>query len=234
MGQAAAVKFAAEGALVIGTDINVEGSDATVRRVKDAGGDMVSIGPFDLSEPTQAGAWIDQAARVHGRIDVLYNNAGLARFAPLETFPVADWHFTMKNEIDIVFFVTQHAWPYLRESHGVIITAASVAGHLGLTGQIAHCTGKGAVLAMSRAFAAEGAPYGIRAFTISPGPIETEGTRWYFDDPVTNARSREGTLLQRIGHVDEVANVAVFLASDESSYMTGSDIPVDAGTIIKR
>jgi meso-butanediol dehydrogenase/(S,S)-butanediol dehydrogenase/diacetyl reductase len=231
-GRAAALLFAREGARVVGCDVNGEGNEETVRRVVAAGGEMTGMAPVDASDPDQARAWVEEAARLHGRIDVLYNNAGSVRDRSIGSLGVEDWRYTMKNEIDIVFFPTQAAWPYLKESRGVVISTASVAGHVGMAGAVAHCTSKGAVLAMSRALAAEGAPYGIRSFSISPGPIAVEGSEWYFSDSDTYARSTARTLAGRRGRPEEVAEVALFLASDATSYMTGADLPVEGGLLV--
>ena len=228
-GRAAALRFAAEGALLVGCDVKAEANAETVRMVETAGGKMVGMAPVDLGDPDQARAWVEEAAGIYGRIDVLYNNAGIPHNASVEETSIEDWHFTIRNEVDLVFYVTKYAWPFLTRSGGVIISTASVAGHTPLSGLVSHCTAKGAVLAMSRAFAAEGAPYGIRAVTISPGPIVSPGTEAYFADPKAAEHSANSTLLKRLGQVDEIASVAVFLASDESSYMTGCDVVVDGG-----
>lgn len=232
-GRAAALRFAEEGALVVGCDVDAEGSKETVELVRAVGCDMVALAPLDPSDPDEAQAWIDGAVAAHGRIDVLYNNAGAVRHAPIDSFSVEDWRFSMRNEIDIVFFPTRAAWPHLRKSRGVIISTASVAGHLGQPGMAAHCAGKAAVIAMARSFAAEGGPHGIRSYSISPGPILVEGGQEYFADPVNRERAIASTILGRLGAPAEVAGLACFLASDESSYMTGVDIPIDAGEIIK-
>jgi meso-butanediol dehydrogenase/(S,S)-butanediol dehydrogenase/diacetyl reductase len=232
-GRAAAVRFAQEGALVIGCDVNVAGSEETLSLVRGQGLEMAAVAPLDPSLPDGARAWVDQAVALHGRIDVLYNNAGASRMGAVDTLSEADWRFTMKNEIDIVFFPTQAAWPYLKESRGVVISTASVAGHLGLPSQPAHCAGKAAVSALARSFAAAGAQHGIRSFSISPGPILVEGGKEFFGNPANAAAASASTLLGRLGEPAEVASLACFLASDESSYMTGVDIPVDAGEIIK-
>jgi NAD(P)-dependent dehydrogenase (short-subunit alcohol dehydrogenase family) len=225
-GRAAALLFAREGAVVIGCDLNAAANEETVRRITEAGGRMVGMGPVDLGDPAQAKAWVEQAAAVEGRIDVVYNNAGAARNNFMDELTVEDWQFTMRNEVDIPFYVTRFAWPFLKRNGGVIISTASVAGHAGLPRLVTHCTGKGAILAMSRAFAAEGAPYNIRAVTMSPGPIELP------EKPTSEEYGRElgnATALKRRGTVDEVAALALYLASDEASYLTACDVPIDGG-----
>jgi NAD(P)-dependent dehydrogenase (short-subunit alcohol dehydrogenase family) len=225
-GRAAALLFAREGAVVIGCDLNAAANEQTVRLVTEAGGRMVGMGPVDLGDPVQAEAWVQEAAAVEGRIDVVYNNAGAGRHDFIENLTAEDWRFTMRNEVDIPFYVTRFAWPFLKRNGGVIISTASIAGHKGLPGLIPHCTGKGAILAMSRAFAAEGAEYGIRAVTISPGPIELP------ESPTTaeyGVASADATALKRRGTVDEIANAALYLASDEASFMTACDLLIDGG-----
>jgi NAD(P)-dependent dehydrogenase (short-subunit alcohol dehydrogenase family) len=189
---------------------------------------MVGMAPVDLGDPAQAKAWVEAAAAVHGRIDVLYNNAGVGMHGPIEDISVDDWLFTMRNEVNLVFFVTKFAWPYLNERGGVVISTASVAGHVGLQHLVPHCTGKGAVVAMSRAVAAEGSQFGIRAVSISPGPIASPYTAATVADPERAQAWADTTPMRRIGTVDEVA-AAVFLASDEAAYMTGCDLHVDGG-----
>src|SRR5271163_4194950 len=108
-GRAAALEFAAAGAHVIGCDIDGATNQGTVELVKKAGYAMVGIHPVDLGDPTDARRWVEEAAAVHGRIDVVYNNASVARFAPFEEFPIADWSFTIRNELDLVFYVSRFA-----------------------------------------------------------------------------------------------------------------------------
>jgi meso-butanediol dehydrogenase / (S,S)-butanediol dehydrogenase / diacetyl reductase len=221
-GRAAALRFAAEGAAVIGCDVKEEGDRETIELVRSAGGEMTGTAPVDLSDVEQATRWVDEAAAVHGRIDVLYNNASAARFAPLAEMSVEDWQFTIRNELDLVFYVTRAAWPHLvANGGGVVINTASVAGWIGAT--------KGAVIAMTRAIAAEGAPHKIRAISISPGPIETPGTEPLFSDPVARQGLEAAVLVDRLGLPDDVAALAAFLASDEAAFITGADFTVDGG-----
>ncbi|MCW2528147.1 MAG: dehydrogenase [Pseudonocardiales bacterium] len=234
-GRAAALRFAAEGAEVIGCDVDVDGSARTVEAVRSVGGRMTASAPVDLGESSQATAWVKAAAEPHGRIDVVYNNAGAARFAPIGEMTDADWHFTTRNELDSVFFVTRAAWPLLTRPGAVIINIASTSGHRGSTtvGGCAHSATKGAVLAFTRQVAVEGAPHGIRAVSISPGAISTPGTAFLFDNPETRDRLLEGNLIKRPGQPADVVDLALFLASDEASFITGTDYVVDGGKIAK-
>src|SRR5271168_4092615 len=185
-GRAAALRFAAAGAHVIGCDVKVDDNRETARLVREKAGFIVTMEPVDLGDPEQARQWIEEAAAVHGRIDVLYNNASAARFAPFESFPLEDWAFTLRNELDLVFYTTRFAWPWLQRQGGVIINTASVAGLAGSgPGGAAHAATKGAVIALTKQLAMEGAPHGIRAVTISPGLIETPATAPLIADPRT-------------------------------------------------
>ena len=142
-----------------------------------AGGTMTGMAPVDLSDPEAAKAWVEEAAAVHGRIDVLYNNASSPRFVLMPEMSVEDWQYAIRNELDLVFYVTKFAWPYLAERGGVIINTASISAHVATpdVGMASHCAAKGGVLALTRAFAADGAKHGIRAVSLSPGPIKTPG-----------------------------------------------------------
>jgi meso-butanediol dehydrogenase/(S,S)-butanediol dehydrogenase/diacetyl reductase len=232
-GRAAALLFAAEGATVVGTDVNPDGATETVELVRAAGGSMDSTHPLDLADEDGVHAWVDAAAERHGGIDILYNNAGATRFSPIAETSYADWSFVVRNELDIVFLVTKHAWPHLvARGGGSILLVGSTAGLSGsLTNtRIAHTATKGGVVAMTKQLAAEGAAHGIRANCISPGMIRTpatEGDLLAPDHPMrTIARSIP---LGRIGAPEEVARCALFLASDEASYVTGANLVVDGG-----
>lgn len=230
-GRAAALLFARHGAIVVGCDVNGAANDETAALVRQAGGIMDAAGAVDLGDPDEASAWVEAAATAHGRIDMVYNNGSAARFAPVDQMSIEDWRFTMRNEIDLIFHVVRTAWRHLKVRGGVIVNIASVAGHGGSKAapQIAHATAKGAVLAMTKQLAVEGAPHNIRVVSISPGVIETPGTRDLLQDPVARKIMLGDALMPRPGQPEEVASVALFLASDGASFITGTDVIVDGG-----
>ena len=231
IGRAAARTFAREGALVVGCDLTAEAAQATVDMVRAEGGTMVSLHPCHLTQPADCQALIDLAVGTFGRIDVLFNNAAMAYFNWLEDITNDEWDRDRREEVDLVFYLTRAAWPHLKASHGVIVNTGSLNGHLSFKTlpSLAHTTAKAGVIAMTRQLAMEGREHGIRVNSISPGLIETNQTREQLKDPEWAAAMLGKTLLGRLGKPEEVANVALFLASDESSYITGTDILVDGG-----
>ena len=144
--------------------------------IKSSGGEAISL-RADVSDPEDARAMVEETVRAFGGLDVLYNNASSPRFVPMPDLSVDDWQYSIRNELDLVFYVTKFAWPYLAERGGVIINTASISAHVATpdVGMAAHCAAKGGVLALTRVFAADGAKNGIRAVSISPGPIKTPG-----------------------------------------------------------
>jgi meso-butanediol dehydrogenase/(S,S)-butanediol dehydrogenase/diacetyl reductase len=229
-GRAAALRFAGAGALVVGCDVKEEGNRETAALVRQAGGSIATMEPIDLGDPDSARRWIGDAVALHGRIDVLYNNASAARFAPIESFPIEDWQFTVRNELDLVFYATRFAWPHLQKRGGVVINVASVAGMVGAAvGGTAHAATKGAIIAMTRQLAVEGAPHGIRVNSISPGVIESPGTAPMLADPAFRELMLAHNLIKRVGQPGDVVGVALFLAGDDAAYITGTNIVVDGG-----
>ena len=231
MGRAAALAFAREGASVVGCDLNVDSAEATVRIVRQEGGTMESLQPCRLSNAPECQALVDFTVRTYGRIDVLFNNAAMAYFNWLEDITDDEWDRNRREEVDLVFYLTRAAWPHLRRSRGVIVNTASLTATMSFKnlGSLAHTTAKAGIIGMTRQLAMEGREHGIRANSISPGVIETNQTREQLKDPEWAGYMLGKTLLGRLGRPEEVASVALFLASAESSYVTGVDIVVDGG-----
>jgi NAD(P)-dependent dehydrogenase (short-subunit alcohol dehydrogenase family) len=231
MGRAAAIRFAAEGASVVGCDTNPDAAQETVELVRAAGGQMTSLHPLDLGVMAGCQELVEFAIRQYGRIDVLFNNAAKAHFNWIEDITEDEWRLNTRDEVDLVFFLTKAAWPHLKASGGTIVNTASLNGWrvFRILGGLAHATAKMGIVGMTKQLAMEGRQYGIRANSISPGIIETNQTREQLKDKEWADYMVGKTLLGRLGKPQEVANVALFLASDESSFVTGTDIKVDGG-----
>lgn len=236
IGKGCALKFAEQGATVIGCDIDADTAAATAAEAKERGLSIDVVAPCDLTRAEDVKRYVNYAGEKHGRIDVLLNAAAIpphmARAAEMDY--EHEWTPTMVGEVDIVFLACKFAWPFLLRSEAAsIINFASVSAFRASVsfGMAAHCAGKAAVLAMTRQLALEGGPT-IRANTISPGLIVTPATQLA---GATQGEVRERLLsripMKRLGEPEDIAWCAVFLASGESGWVTGANFPVDGGVM---
>lgn len=232
MGREAALRFAAEGARVIGCDLNLDALEETVALGRSAGGQITGNGPVDVGNAAAVQAWIDEAAQVHGRIDILYNNASIQRFGAIDKISVEDWDFAIDMELNLVFYAVRAAWRHLKVRGGVIVNIGSIAGTRGVEfmPQNAHGAAKAGVINLTQQLAVEGGPHGIRAVCVSPGFIATPATQFLVDNPPPPLKATWDRIpLRRVGAPADVVNAAVFLASDEASWITGINLVVDGG-----
>ena len=232
IGRASALLFVGEGAKVVGCDISAEAGEETLQAVQEAGGDMLSLHPCDLTQPANCQALVDFALQQHGRIDVLFNNAGNAEWGWLDDSPPTDfWYNTINRELTLSFLLTRAAWPALRRQGGAIVNTASIQAWMSFEvhGGIAHAAAKGGVVSMTRQMAMEGRKHGIRANSISPGVVVNRKTARLFDNPAWSAPMLRKIMRGTPGKPEEIAAVALFLASDESSFVNGADIIADGG-----
>jgi len=234
----AALRFAAEGAKVVGCDIDEEAAAETLKLVREAGGEMECLYPLDLNDEAETHRLMAFAAETYGGIDILWNNAMRSAAAlPLEQ-PREDWDFTLANTLTIGWLASKHAIPHMKvRGGGSIIFSASISGTSfgsGFAGNAPHlfayAVAKAGVIRMATVLANEFGQHGIRVNTIAPGTIQTAAAP-YGDDGSEFQRvvAIQHNLLGRTGYPDDVVNAALFLASDESSFITGQLMHVDGG-----
>jgi NAD(P)-dependent dehydrogenase (short-subunit alcohol dehydrogenase family) len=232
MGRSAAELFAREGAKVVVTDVVDDAGRATVEAVRGAGGDATYV-RADVSRSDDCEAMVRCATDTYGGLHVLYNNAGIF---PGDDGGVLDtsestWEAVMQINLKGVWLGCRAGIPVMVASGGgSIVNVASFVALVGAaTAQIAYTSSKGGVLSMTREIAVEYARQGIRANALCPGPIETPLLAELLSDPARRARRMVHIPMGRLGRAEELAKAALFLASDDSSFMTGASLVVDGG-----
>jgi NAD(P)-dependent dehydrogenase (short-subunit alcohol dehydrogenase family) len=234
IGQGIALMFARQGAVVVGCDIDAASAQRTVDLAAERGDWLESIHPIDLTKPGDVARLVDHVMSEHGGIDILVNAAAFGAFEWLEQMDYErDWRRTLTGEADVVFLACQAVWPHFKKrGGGAVINFGSVNARMALplSPALAHCAGKGAVVAMSRQLAMEGGPFGIRVNTISPALVETAATAYPLENiPGFREQVLSKFMVKRLGKPEDIAWCAVYLASDEATWVTASDFMIDAG-----
>ena len=235
-GRAASMLFANEGAKIAGCDWNAEAGEETARMVKAAGGEMAFV-KADVSSSRDCENVIRTALSKYGRIDVLYNNAGVGFSSPLAmgdilSTPEEDWDRVLAINLKSMFLMCKLAIPeMIKAGGGSIVNTASIAGLIGSEAAHAYTASKGGMIALNRALAVEFGPKNIRVNCICPGAIDTPMIA-----PVVEPLRKSGqqfmlSPIRRLGTPEDIAYCALYLASDESGFVTGATFVVDGGFI---
>lgn len=230
IGRAGAVLFAREGAQVVVADISREGGERTVAMVRDLGGDAIFV-HTDVTEPPSVERAIAATVAAYGKLNIIYNDAGgsTAQDGPVTKVAIEEFWRTIKLDLFGTFLCCKYGIPELiKAGGGAVINTTSVVALVGVPGRDAYTAAKGGVLALTRSLAATYAKDKIRVNAIAPGAILTERVRKFIaDDPrVSNMLDRH---LLGMGEPNDIANMALFLASDEARIVTGAIYPVDSG-----
>ena len=236
IGRATAILFAQEGAKVVVTDINDKGGAETVKLIKEEKKQALYV-HADVSKEVDVKTMVKTAKETYGKIDILVNNAGVVLVKPIAETTEQDFEKVVNTNYKSVFLCTKHVLPYMKKG-GTIVNVASISGHVGQINHAVYGGTKGAIIALTRALAWELAPRGIRVNSISPGSVETpmllgdveiEAKRLGVSmDKIRKERSDIGAL-HRWADPKEIGEAILYLASDKSSYVTGTDLLVDAG-----
>ncbi|NOU92260.1 glucose 1-dehydrogenase [Paenibacillus sp. LMG 31456] len=236
IGQSSALLFAKEGATVIVNDLLEEKGQETVELIKQAGGNAVFI-QADVTDPESVKAMVDQVIAAYGRIDVLFNNAGVSGVGAIHEVEPDAWDRVININIRGVYLPSKYVIPHMMERReGSIINMSSCIAEIGLARRASYSATKGAVLALTKSMQVDYAPYQIRVNALLPGTILTPFVENYlrnsYDDPeeaIAGLKKRQ--LSGDLGRPEDVAKAALFLASDESRFMMGSPLYIDGGVV---
>ena len=231
IGESVAVALAKEGAAVVMISRSIKPDSPVVEKVKDCGGRYLTM-QVDVGDHQQVQKMVDETIATFGRVDILFNNAGITRPAMLWKMTPEQWEDVIRINLTGPFnCIRAVAKPMIEQKAGSIINVTSSAGLLGTIGQVNYTAAKGGLYALSKSAAKELAKYGIRVNTIAP-MAETEMTKKISTDPKLAPKYLERIPLGRFASPDEITPTVVFLGSDESSYITGQTICIDGGMVM--
>ncbi|WP_043005856.1 SDR family NAD(P)-dependent oxidoreductase [Comamonas testosteroni] len=228
IGAATAERFAQEGATVVICGRRKEPLDEVVARIKAGGGSAEAI-VADVGNEAQFVGALEQAAKKHGSLDILVNNAMAYTWGGIDGMTTADWHANFTTSVDGTFWGTRTALKLMGGKGGSIVNISSICGTLGTPYMSGYSAAKAAIINFSRAAAAEGAAAGIRVNVVIPAVVETPATSGMLADEASRKTTEKLIPMGRVGQSGELANAVLFLASDEASYVTGAALPVDGG-----
>lgn len=231
IGKETSMLFAKEGAKIVITDINQESGQQVVKEIKENGGEALFI-RHDVSKEEDWKRVAEETIKGFGKVDVLFNNAGIYMIKPVAEIELEEWNRLMSINVTGVFLGMKHIMPLIaKNKKGSVINASSIAGLTGAPGHVLYGASKGAVRMMTKDAAMEYAAAGVRVNSIHPGYIDT-GMADYASKVTGSSKDQLGKdlfPLGRLGAVKDVANMVLFLASDESAFSTGAEFVIDGG-----
>ncbi len=232
IGRACAIEFANAGAKVVVADINMPGAEETVKQIMAGEGIAIAF-KSDVSVPGSVKQLVSFTLKTYSKVDALINNAAIQVNKTIEDITFEEWNLQMSVNVGGTFLCSKYFLPYLRETKGNIVNMSSVNGYFVEPMCAGYCTTKAAIIGLTKALAIDHGNEGIRVNCICPGYIDAGLAEGYFQSQADPAKARQdaGKLhaLWRIGKPEEVAKAAVFLASDDASFITGSAVVVDGG-----
>lgn len=226
IGRASAIMFAKEGAKIVGAGRNTAKGESLVEEIKSAGGEAIFV-PTDMKKEEDLDKLIKAALDCYGRIDCLYNNAGIAYSAPLDVFDQTKWDEVLEVDLRAPYILIKKAMPYLIETKGNILNTASISGVRQTSLGYAYNSAKAGLVMLTKVLAADYAGQGVRVNAICPGITLTDILDTVADDVMESLKA--SIPMKRLAVPDEIASAALFMCSDEASYMTGQAIAIDGG-----
>jgi 2-keto-3-deoxy-L-fuconate dehydrogenase len=237
IGKEIALLYAKQGARVIVADIRIEAAREVVAAITASEGAAHAL-PLDVANEEQVQAAMEQVARVHGRLDILVNNAGVSHVGSILETSAHDWDRVMAVNARGVFLCSKYALKQMlaqQPQGGVLVNIASVAGLIAVDQRFPYSASKGAVISMTRSIASDFVKQGIRANAICPGTVHTPFVEGYLERNYPNTKDEVRSQLHarqplgRMGRPEEIASAALYLASDEAAFVTGSLLVIDGG-----
>ncbi|KNF07600.1 bacilysin biosynthesis oxidoreductase BacC [Gottschalkia purinilytica] len=223
--------LAKEGANIVAVDYSESGKEI-VEKIKEDGGNAIFV-KADVSKEDDVKDFINKTIQTFGKIDVLFNNAGIYIPGKADELSTTDWDKVIDINLKSIYLGSKYVFPHMKENGGVILNTASAAGIIGFPDAVSYAASKGGVVSLTKAMAVDYAQYNIRVNCICPGTGETGMTKEVLENEELRQMFAEPIPLKRFAQPIDIANAALFLASDLSSYLTGVVLPVDGGWTVK-